>query len=91
VKQFGVTWPVGYGAPARVIHAFRAIRWAEVLDRELGPGYGPIPTLFVIGPDGIVRWNDHGGRYRHRDPRLLMQDLEREIDLALVGTRPSAG
>ena len=34
-------------------------------------GYEIAPTLYLIGPDGIVRWTDQQARYRHTDPKKL--------------------
>jgi hypothetical protein len=80
VDAFTVPWPIGYDTPLRVIRAYRADRSGT------GSGVGgPVaPALYLVGPDGRVRWSDAFGRYRHRDPADLARQLEEEIERVLA-------
>jgi len=49
IEKFGITWPNGYGAAA-TINAL---------------GVTGIPSVFVIGADGKIAWNDRLGGELH--------------------------
>lgn len=78
VEQFGVTWPAGYGASTDTVDAF-GVRRPE----QTAPGLDIAPVLYLIGSDGRILWCDETARYRHRDTRALLGDLEAEIEKAL--------
>jgi len=42
------------------------------------------PTLYVVGRDDTVRWNDSAARYHHADVAATVQELQRAIDAALA-------
>jgi len=80
VEEFKVPWPTGYDVPLSVIQEYGVDRSAM----ESGVG-GPVaPALYLLGPDGRVRWADAFARYRHRDPVALARELEAEIEKVLA-------
>ena len=80
VRRHSVPWPNGYGVTAETAAALGA-----------GSGLpGPIdyevaPTLYLVGPDGRIRWVDGRGRARHQDPR----EWENAVDAAIAETLAS--
>jgi hypothetical protein len=84
VERMSIPWPSGYGASNETIARFGAYGF----DRAL-PGYEVTPTLYLIGPDGLIRWNDRQARSRHEDKGPLLKELETEIERALKA--PSSG
>ena len=52
------------------------------------PDYNIVPTLYLLGADGRVRWSDHGARLRHEEAAPVLQELEREIERALTEQKP---
>lgn len=85
VEQFGVEWPCGYGAPLSALARFGAYT-----TERTGPAYNPHqevnPTLYLLGPDGRVVWNDGQARPRHRGvPADVMRDVEAAIERELGG------
>jgi hypothetical protein len=81
VKENSISWPCGYGAPLTCIAALGAYKADE--PARMFPGYEVTPTLYVIGRDGRVRWNDKQVRLRHEDPGPLLKELEEQIEQAL--------
>lgn len=79
VKEFGVTWPNGYGGRSDLINGF------GVGSGIPQPGYGIAPTLFIIGRDGRVLWNDQQARFRHVDVGAWSSDVAKAIENALNG------
>jgi hypothetical protein len=60
----------------------------SVLD-ELSLSLGAeIPTLFVIGADGLVSWNDNSSRPLHHS-ETLREQLTQAIEEALLTNRSS--
>jgi hypothetical protein len=83
VEQHAIPWPCGYGTRLEAIGRFGAY----TTDR-MTPGYNPgmevSPTLYIIGADGRVVWNDGQARPRHlKDSAALVRELEDEIESAL--------
>ncbi len=75
VKTHALPWPNGYGATEQMIAALGAGSGMS------GPSpYEVAPTLYLVGPDGRVRWTDSRGRDRHQDPK----DWERILDDAIA-------
>jgi hypothetical protein len=81
-KEFSIPWPCGYGASRQILARFGTAS-GEPAEAPLGFGE-PLPTLYVIGPDGNARWNDGRSRYRHRASDELLKELGREIHKALA-------
>lgn len=80
VKQNGVPYPNGHDVPRETVVAFGA-------SNPTAPpimGYEIAPTLYLIGPDGIVRWTDQQARYRHTDPKKLAAELDAAIEKELA-------
>jgi hypothetical protein len=81
IETFSIPWSCGYGTKTGTIARFGAFAPpAGVIGFE-------VPTLYLIGPDGRIRWNDRRARYRHEDPDLLLKELESEIERALAPQR----
>jgi hypothetical protein len=82
-QQFAVPWPCGYGASHGSIARFGAYsstRWSPAYH----PGHEVSPTLYLLGPDGRVLWNDGQARPRHLTrPQALVRELELAIERAL--------
>jgi hypothetical protein len=82
-NEFDVPWPCGYGASDRVIASFGAYSNAR-MSSGYNPGYELSPTLYLIGPDGRVLWNDRQARMSHTGKeagvgRALEAAIEREL------------
>ena len=60
IKKYGITWPTGYGARV-TINAF---------------GVTGYPTVFVIGADGKVAWNDWMGGELHDEIDKALQAID---------------
>jgi hypothetical protein len=73
-----VPWPSGYGAANETIARFGAFAPGAP------PGYQVTPTLYVIGPDGLIRWCDRRARTRHQPPEPLLTELDHELEEALA-------
>jgi hypothetical protein len=75
-EQFSVPWPCGYAAAPISLARFG-------VHTGKGP-YGVWPTLFLIGADGRVVWNDGSARPTHRlSPEAVVQDLDERIEHTL--------
>jgi thiol-disulfide isomerase/thioredoxin len=83
VKRHAVPWPSGYGASSGTIAALGAASGMP------GPvEYELAPTLYLVGPDGRVRWADGRGRFRHVEPQAWERDLDAAIAAALAAPEP---
>ena len=82
VRGHGVTWPTRYGSRG-------LLALLVALPRHGGMPDFATPLLYVVGPDGRVRWSSMG-RYRHQDLDDVIADLQAEIELALQEARESA-
>jgi hypothetical protein len=82
VRTHSVRWPHGYAATAGHVAALGAGSGMT------GPAeYEVAPTLYLVGPDGRVRWIAGRGRQRHQDPA----EWERALDAAIAeGLAPPA-
>jgi hypothetical protein len=81
-QEFSISWPSGYGATLKTVASLGA------LSPGAPPGYEVVPTLYVIGPDGLIRWSDRRARTRHEDHGPLLKELETEIERALAPAVP---
>ena len=54
-------------------------------------GYEVVPTLYLLGPDGAVRWCDQRARYRHAEPADVAKDLAAAIEKLLTGLPTPGG
>jgi thiol-disulfide isomerase/thioredoxin len=81
VSRFGVTWPSGYGVTIPTFAAYGA-RHTAIPVR----GYDVFPTLYVLNPDGTVRWCDQRARARHVDPAKVRADLGAALDDLLAAS-----
>jgi thiol-disulfide isomerase/thioredoxin len=81
-KEFGIPWPSGYLATAPTL-----ARYGVVNPGMNVGGYDVRPTLYLVGPDGRVRWCDQNARARHRDASEIQRDLEAAIERALAEGR----
>jgi AhpC/TSA family len=81
VREYSVPWAIGYRTSAETLTALGVASNMGV------PGYEVAPTLYVVGPDGRVRWTDGQGRFRHTDPKVWARQLDQAINAAL-GPRP---
>jgi hypothetical protein len=74
VETFGVEWPCFYNTPHESLEALGAI----------APDSGWVaPTVYVLGRDGSVVWNDRAARFTHQNPDDSIRELRRAIDKAL--------
>jgi hypothetical protein len=80
-KEFGVTWPNGYGAAAETFAAYGARTTGGVAM------YVVAPTFYLLGPDGKVVWCDGRSRYRHTDPAGPLAELDARIAKLLAGEK----
>jgi thiol-disulfide isomerase/thioredoxin len=74
-KEFGVTWPSGYGAAAETFAAYGAGNAGL---------YVVAPTFYLLGPDGKVIWCDGRSRYRHKEPAETIAELDARIAKVLT-------
>jgi hypothetical protein len=81
VKHFSLPWPCGYASSPEALVRFGAYstrRARTFLGSEV------TPTLYLIGADGHVLWNDAQARPRHlKDNQTLLRELDAEIERAL--------
>jgi thiol-disulfide isomerase/thioredoxin len=77
--QFQIPWPSGYGLSEEGVVALGAGSGVA------GPGYEIAPVLYIVGPDGRIRWADQQGRFLHKSPEVW----ERELDEAIVDLLPA--
>jgi hypothetical protein len=88
VKAFGVPWPCGYGATLPFLGRLGAYS-ARRMSANYNPGYEVGPTIFLIGADGRVVWNDGQARPRHlKESKALVREVDAAIDRALADPSP---
>ena len=82
VRQYGVSYPNGYDVPRETVNDFGAA------NPNAPPvvGYEIAPTLYLIGPDGTVRWTDQAARYHHKNPKAVAAELEAAIEKELTSS-----
>ena len=92
VTEFDVPWPNGFGASPAAVARFGAYSTDRMfadyhpLTPDFHDGHELNPTLFLIGPDGRVLWNDAQARPRHtKDAAGVVADLNAAIRRALAG------
>ena len=78
MREFSIPWPSGYGLTDESM-----ANLGVVTSLTAYMGYGAAPTLFLVGPDGKVRWSDEGSRQRHKHPNEAIAKLEKAIENAL--------
>ncbi len=83
VAEFSLPWPNGYGAPRAALPAL------GVTSGMLMPGYEIAPTVYLVGPDGRVKWADSQGRYQHTQPAAWGRQLDDAIAAALADAPPT--
>jgi hypothetical protein len=74
-REFSAPWPCGYGAAPESV-----ARWGAY-----NPGREVSPTLYLVGPGGLVLWCDGRGRLRHVPGPEREAELEAAIERALAG------
>lgn len=79
VKRHSIPWPNGYGmTPGAIAVLGAASGIPGTPEQELAP------TLYLVGPDGRVRWVDGRGRYRHVETEVWLRDLDTAIAAELA-------
>jgi thiol-disulfide isomerase/thioredoxin len=81
VNQFGISWPCGYGAAPEVVLSLGAAAGSGIAM----PGEEIAPTIYLVGPDGRVRWTDGQGRFHHEGPEKWGRTLEAAVEAELGG------
>jgi thiol-disulfide isomerase/thioredoxin len=83
VKENSAAWPNAYEISVGTIASLGAS------SGMIGPvEYEIAPTVYLVGPDGKIRWADGRGRQRHVDPAKWEADLDEAIGAALAGEGP---
>lgn len=77
VKEFALPWPNGYGAHPATVAALGVTSGMMMAEYQIAP------TVYLVGPDGRVRWCDSQGRVRHTAPQEWGKQLDDAIDAAL--------
>ena len=91
VNAYAIPWPCGYGATPEEI-ALLGVYSTERMSRFYHPGldnyhvgHEITPTLFVVGPNGHILWNDRQARPRHlKDAAGVLQELTEQVEHALA-------
>lgn len=89
-REYSIPWPCGYGASAESF-AQLGVYSTERMSRLYHPGlpnfhtsHEITPTLFLIGKDGRVVWNDDQARPRHlKDAGGVLRELTEQIERQL--------
>lgn len=100
-EAYSVPWPCGYGADSRSV-ARLGVYSTERMSGLYHPGMATFhtgheitPTLFLIGADGRVLWNDRQARPRHlKDAAGVLREITDQIERALAaraGTKYERG
>ena len=82
VSQFKIPWPSGYLMSADLLPALGA---SSGMNME---GYALAPVVYLVGPDGKIRWSDKQSRYRHlknANVAVWEQELDAAIEAELGG------
>jgi hypothetical protein len=89
VESADIPWACGYGATLEELAQFGAYS-ADRMGANYNPGYEVSPTLYLIGPDGRVLWNDRQARPKHlKGSAELVQELDAEIERLLTAEGPA--
>jgi thiol-disulfide isomerase/thioredoxin len=83
-KQTKTPWPSGFDAPPETITALGAGSGIAM------NGYQIAPTVYLVGPDGKVRWSDDRARFRHKDAVPWEKELDDAVadELGLTPAKP---
>jgi thiol-disulfide isomerase/thioredoxin len=88
VKQYSddnrLAWANGYDTPAELIVALGAGSGQRM------PGYQIAPTVYLVGPDGKVRWSDQRARMQRVGRAEWQKALDAAIAAALDARPPIA-
>ena len=79
VDEFSIPWPSGYSLPTATLPELGA---SSGISME---GYAVAPVVYLLGPDGKIRWTDRQARLRH----VKVEDWERDLD-AVIGSALAA-
>jgi thiol-disulfide isomerase/thioredoxin len=89
-RAYQIPWPCAFGASAEAvarIGAYSTDRMSAFYHPKslnYHVGHEVTPTLFVIGPDGRVIWNDRQARPRHlKDGPGVLHELVETVEHAL--------
>jgi thiol-disulfide isomerase/thioredoxin len=74
VQKSKIPWANGYLIDGDMITRLGAGSGMSVA------GYQIAPTIYIVGPDGVIRWTD--GRHRQRHPKTT--DWEKELDAGIA-------
>lgn len=86
LEYHGVTWPCQFGTPDETLNALAALG----RNGDTGVVYS---VLYVVRPDGTIRWSDRRARWRHEDADGIIRELQKALDDALgeAGRPPRRG
>ena len=42
-------------------------------------GYEVAPVLYLLGPDGTVKWTDQAARFHHKEPKEIAAELDAAV------------
>lgn len=76
-------WPNGHTAELEMLAALGSYQSSRNF-----PGADGVPTLYLVGPDGKVRWTDARARFRHQKPAAIVAGLETAIKALLDEKSP---
>ena len=76
-EQCNIPWPNGYMLVPELLPAFGA---SSGMQNE---GYAVAPVVYLVGPDGKIRWTDKQSRYRHANLKVWEKELDDAIEAAL--------
>jgi thiol-disulfide isomerase/thioredoxin len=78
VESCSIPWANGYNMPAELLPLFGAST-GERLE-----GYAIAPVVYLIGPDGKIKWHDKQARFRHKKVNIWEEELDAAIEAALA-------
>jgi thiol-disulfide isomerase/thioredoxin len=84
VEQFGVRWSSGFGATPEVVLSLGVPAGSSIAK----PGHEIAPTIYLVGPDGRIRWTDRQARFHHTEAGGWGRELEAAIEEALATPDP---
>jgi hypothetical protein len=91
VKVFAVPWPCGYEATLPFLAQLGAYS-AKQMSATSNPGSEVRPTVYLIGADGRVLWNDGQARPLHtKQSEALVREIDAAIDRALADATSERG
>lgn len=91
VNDVSVPWPCGYGASLQFLAGLGTYSTKRMSVSYL-PSYAINPTVYLIGPDGRVLWNDAQARPLHtKEPMAQVRDIDAAIERALADVSSPRG